>query len=273
MPYCEHCGAYLEEGQRCTCQASQAPASAPHPDHIPPQEAQPESGAGGQTTTTQTDTTPPPPHQAAPAQPSKFSAALQNVLPFLKAYWRSPAQATQSAVGQKDWLLAALLCVAQAVAAILAFVAVFLRLNQLIASLFSFLAFFGGDELQISPALSIPYGLLATVLGVGLMTIMLFVLTKLMKSGVSFLDVFIACGVNTIPITILLLLAFLVGLVSFGLGLWLLAMVLPVFAAVGLIPARLLCPSQGGGKFWGCYLVGIMLVAGITWFIFSSILF
>lgn len=273
MPYCEHCGAYLEEGQHCTCQASQNPASAPNPDHIPPQEPQPEGGSGWQTTTTQTGATPPPPHQAGPAQPSKFSATLKNALPFLKAYWHSPAQATQSAVGQKDWMLAALLCVVQAVAAILAFVTVFLRLNQLIASIFSFLAFFGGDELQISPALSIPYGLLATVLGVGLMTVMLFVLTKLMKSESSFLDAFIACGVNTIPVTILLLLAFLVGLVSFGLGLGLLVMVLPVSAATGLISARQLCPDRETGLFWTGYLVGVMLVAGVTWFLFSNLLF
>ena len=283
MPYCEHCGTYLEEGQHCTCQASQN--HSPDPDFVPVQDSQPgaEAPPQGETSQPQNHQAPGPdgqqgsapsgpPHPPGPTRDSKFAIAVKNLLPYLKAYWRSPAQATQSAVEQRDWLLAVLLCAAQALAAILACASILLHLNQLLGLLFSIPSYFGVG-VEISPALAIPYGLLATVLGAGLMMVMLFVLAKLTKSKASFLDVFIACGANTIPVTILLLLAFLLGLISLSLGLGLLVMVIPVSAATGLISVRSLSPDRENGLFWTIYLVGMMLVFLLAWMLFSSILF
>ncbi|HIT01906.1 MAG TPA: hypothetical protein IAC21_03680 [Candidatus Enterenecus merdae] len=313
MLYCKHCGAPLEEGQHCPCPAAQAERAAlggalapedpqPAPSNqdgpVPEPEAQaptPDAGQGqndgqasspdggqGQsagapqwgsaTTTTHSGPVTPPP---GAGQPSRFTLTLKNLLPFLKAYWHNPAQATRSAVGQKDWLLAALLFGAQAVAAILAVLSILLKFRQAISSLFGLMM--GGfgllGDFELSTALSIPYGLVATVLGCALMVLMIFALAKLFKSPASFQAAFIACGVNTLPVTALLLLTFLVGLVSLGMGLGLLAMVLPAFAVSGLIPARQLCPDQERGAFQAAYLIGVILVTAITYFLCVAILF
>ena len=338
MPYCVHCGAYLEEGQRCTCagalaeQESAAPAdpefipleqsagapeapdshpqqpapspapdagpqpdqqapqpepdspSAPEPDAPSPDPgpaSQPGGHTSGPTWTTQSGTTQSGPGPSAqPPRPSPVSIALKNLRPFLKAYWRSPAQATRSAVEQQDWAMALVLSVIQCLAAILAVLSVLIRLNRAIASLFGYLGSLmsyvgmgGGYSPAVSPALCIPTGLLGAALGIVLMTAMLLGLTLLMKSKTTFPTAFIACGVNTIPVTAVLLLAFLLGLFSIGLGLGLLVMVLPVFAASGLISARQLCPETDSGKFWLCYLAGVILVAAITWFLLSAVMF
>ena len=178
-------------------------------------------------------------------------------------------------MAQKDWLLAALLFGAQMIAAILATLSILFQIRRALSSLFGLMM--GGfgvlDDMELSTALSIPYGLLATVLGGALMILMLFALAKLFKSPASFQDAFIACGVNTLPVTALLLVTFLVGLVSLGLGLGLLIMVLPVFAVSGLVPARQLCPDQERGAFQAAYLIGIILVTAITYFLFVAILF
>ena len=44
-------------------------------------------------------------------------------------------------------------------------------------------------------------------------------------------------------------------------------------SASGLISARQLCPETDSGKFWLCYLVGVILVAAITWFLLSALFF
>ncbi len=298
MLYCKHCGAPLEEGQHCLCPAAQAEratlggafsqeepqpvppsqdgsapepeAQAPNPDAGQEQSAG-ESQWGSGTTTTHSGPVSPPSHGPS----SQFSHTLKNLLPFLQAYWHSPSQATRSAVAQKDWLLAALLFGAQMIAAILATLSILFQIRRALSSLFGLMM--GGfgvlDDMELSTALSIPYGLLATVLGGALMILMLFALAKLFKSPASFQDAFIACGVNTLPVTALLLVTFLVGLVSLGLGLGLLIMVLPVFAVSGLVPARQLCPDQERGAFQAAYLIGVILVTAITYFLCVAILF
>lgn len=311
MLYCKHCGSPLREGQHCLCPAAQAERSArggshapeadqpvppgqggatpgpeapgPHPGQGPSSGQAPNPGGGqgeggeapswwSQTTATHSASGTP---GSSPGQPSPATRIRTELLPFLKAYWHSPAQATRWAVERKDWLPAALLFAAQAVSAILAALSILLQFRRALASLLGMLM--GGfgflDGLELSAALSIPYGLVATVLGGALMGLMLFVLAKLFHFPVTFQAAFIACGVNTLPVTALLVLSFLLGLFSLGLGLGLLVMVLPVFAASGLVAARQLCPGQERGAFLAAYLVGVILVAACTYWLCAAILF
>ena len=245
-----------------------APSPAPQPGPASGPESSPgwqtPDPAGPDTYTFQSD------GPSAPPKPSLVTITLKNLLPFLKAYCRSPVEATRSAVSQADVPMALLLALIQCLAAVLAVAAVLFRINRLLVPILDFL---GLGRRGISPALSIPCGLLACVLGIACMMVLFLALARLMKSQATIRDIFIACGVNTIPVTAVLLLAFLLGLLSLPLGLWLLIMVLPFFAAAGLISAKALCPDLSGGKFWLSYLAGLLLVVGATWFVVSSLLF
>lgn len=232
MPYCIHCGAKLEDGQQCDCPGAQAARQS---------ESQP---------------APAPQQFQQPAAPSPVASAFQNLLPFLKSYWQNPAQATAAAVAQDDLITPGIFSAVQVLAAILAGVAL---IHQIDVSL-SALSFMFGNMLNLSLGYGVLYGLLLSVLGICLMTVMIFGLSKLMHGSAGFKAAFIACGINTIPVTILLLLTFLLGLMSLGLGFALLLLVLPVFTIPGVLVARQFCPESDSGKFWTLYIAGCILV-------------
>ena len=234
MPYCIHCGKRLEDGQQCDCPGAQAAR--------------------------QSETGPEPaPQPQRPAAPSPAASAFQNLLPFLKSYWHSPTQATASAVEKGDLIIPGVFSAVQVLAAILAGVVLIFKLNSSLSG-FSYLF---GSMFKISAGYGVLYGLLLSVLGIGLMTVMIFGLSKLMHGSASFKSAFIACGINTIPVTILLLLAFLLGLLSMSLEIILLMLLLPVFSIPGTRVARQFCPESDSGKFWLLYTAGTALIVVI----------
>lgn len=76
MPYCQHCGAKLEDGQTCTCEMAQATVNQPSQSEKP-EVQQPVS-------------------QPAPQTENQASTLFKKIKQYLSAYFANPAQATHS---------------------------------------------------------------------------------------------------------------------------------------------------------------------------------
>lgn len=253
MPFCPYCGAQLEEGQQCTCPGAQAAAN-PQPQQQPPQQApyqqpyqQPQQAPYQQPY--QQPAQPP-----RPSTPSPVGVAFKNFGPFLKAYWRDPSGATSASIAQNDVILSTILTVIQVLVAL--FTGLFLGLRM-----FGSLLRYGGGGLV---GYSVLAGFLGAVIGIFLMVLAVFVVAKICGSPASFKAAYIACSVNTIPVTLLLLLGLILGLIYPTLGIIVLMMILPVYTIPGVAVCRQLVPDTKSCKLWLSYVVAVIIVTIIT---------
>lgn len=123
-----------------------------------------------------------------------------------------------------------------------------------------------------SPLLCILYGILIAVLGVALFTVTLFVLTRIFKSGGSFLGMFIANSANGIIVTALMLVALILSFLSLSIALGLVVMACLSAVLMGGLSARAVCPGQDSGVFLLTYLGCVLVVLIISWLIVPDIL-
>lgn len=200
--------------------------------------------------------------------------AAKSLKPFFAQYWTSPVQAVRTAVAEKNLILAVTLTVIRVVVVIALLWSMVGKVAGVLRSSFGALSslssmFGSGSAMSVSgnPLGSIGFGLIIAVLGMALFTLVLFVLTRIFKSGGSILDMYIANSANGGVTTAVLLLAFLCSLFSMGLALGL--VVLACFTAVlfGGLSARAVCGDQDSGLFWLCYLVGVLVVLLVSWWL------
>lgn len=253
--FCMHCGSPLEEGQVCSCPAAQAAA---HQQYTQPQQPQAPYQQPYQ-----------PQQPQAPKAPSPVGSAFKNLLPFLKAYLRSPVRATRSAVGQNDLILAIILLCFQLIAAGLVmfsflykicstvkdFALSAMGLGGLSGGLFS-----SGPSISPSFFMSLIFGILAAAIAIVIFGLLIFAIAKIMKTNCSIKDVLIACGANSMFVTILLVVTFLLFFVSFTLGFIFFILSMLTWICLGIPTVQALGTSAESGKFWISYIV-VVLVA------------
>lgn len=253
--FCKHCGTQLEEGQLCTCPQAQAEAAQQPVQQAqpvpPPQPAQPQYA----------------PPQQAPAAPSPVGAAFKNVLPFFKAYMHSPVNATRTAIAHNDLILAVILLAIQAIAAGLMIFSLLSKVCGAIKSLaFGMLggyrnssSLFGGPNIAPSFLMSLIFGVLAAVIAIAIFAVLVFAVAKIMKSACSFKDVIIACGANSLFVTVLLLLSFIFFFLSIRVGIVIFVLAMLAWIAMGVPTAQAVSPNTELGKFWISFIIAVLI--------------
>lgn len=253
--FCQYCGTQLQDGQVCSCPQAQADAAQPQPEAVP----QP---------------------QAAVAAPSPFGAAFKNLLPLCRAYLRSPVDATRAAIDRKDLILPVILLVIQAIVAGLV---IFSFLSKVCATIenivllamgfiggYSSGLFSSGPSVSASFIMCLIFGILAAIIAIVVFAALIFGTAKIMKSDCSFQDVLIACGVNSLFVTVLLLLSFILFFVSVMLGIILFMLAMLTWVIMGVLTAQAVTPGTEQGRFWMLYIVAVLVALLIGGWISSK---
>lgn len=274
--FCKYCGTALEDGQICSCPQAQAEAAQMQQSATPPQQPvgyqQPGPAAPPQQPAAPQYAPNVPPAQ--PKAPSPIAIAFQNLLPYLKAYVASPANATTTALRQKDIFLPVILLAIQAIVSGLVMFSAIAKvcgmLNSLIAPLASLSSLFSAPSSGISAAVAAPsinasffmcliFGFLTSVVCAAIFVVLAFVVAKLCGSDCTVLDMLIICGSNAPFVIVLMLLSFLLFFLSIplGMGLFLFAMVAWIVLSSACIQA--VTPNTATGKFWIFTIVAAFL--------------
>lgn len=253
--FCKYCGTQLEEDQVCSCpQAQFEAAQTQQQDSSVQQAAAPQPQAA-------------PQQQAAPAAPSPIGIAFKNLIPFCKAYLRSPVEATRAAISQKDVILPIILLLIQAIAAGLVIFSLLNKVCRSIQSLIfaamglsSFSSLFGGGPtISASFIMCLIYGILASVIAAAIFVVVIFAAAKLMKSTCTIQDVLIACGANSLFVTVLLLLSFILFFLSIKIGIVLFVLAMLTWVIMGVLTTQAVAPGAEQGKFWILYIVAVLV--------------
>ena len=200
--------------------------------------------------------------------------AAKSLKPFFAQYWDSPVQAVRTAVAEKNLTVAVTMSVIRVVVVIaLLWNMVGQVAGMLRSSLggFSSLGNLLGTELVLTvrgnPLGSILFGLIIGVVGMALFTLMLFALSRIFKSDSSLLDVYIANSVNGGVTTVVLLVAYVCAFFSLNLALGLVVLACLTAVVLGTLSAQAVCGEQSSGRFWLCYLLGMLLVLALNWWV------
>lgn len=255
--FCKYCGTPLAEGQVCTCPQAQADASGAQSQFTQP----PQQQYGQQQYNQQPQ---------APKGPSPVGSAFHNLGPYLKTYFRSPVEATRSAMAQRDLVLPIVLLVIQMIVAGLT---IFSVLNKFVGIMSAPMRYYGSTAKVTAPFLgSLLAGILAAALAMIVYILLMFAVAKIMGSSCSFQDVLIASGANSLFVTAAFLLSFLVFFVSMQFGFILLLFTLVVWMGMSVPTVQAVVPNSNSGKFWICYVVSMLISLIITYFILSKCL-
>ena len=282
--FCKYCGSPLEEGQVCSCPQAQAAAQQSAPEQGAPQQSAPEQGAPQQGyVPPQQGNAPPqqgyvPPQQqgyqqpyaqAAPAAPSPVGLAFKNLLPFIKAYFRSPIQAAQAALGQRDMVLSLILLIIQAIVGGLVMFSFMAKLCgladdviQMVSGVGSMLGGYSGFDMPSVSAsflFCLIFGLLSAAIAIVVFILLVFAVAKIMKSACTLKDVVIACGAHSIFVTVLLLADFILMFLSIRLGLAVFLFAMVAWIVMGVPTGQAVSPNSEQGKLWMLYIVAVLV--------------
>ena len=200
--------------------------------------------------------------------------AAKSLKPFFAQYWASPVQAIRTAVAEKNLTVAITLSVIRVVVVIALLWNVVGQVAGSIRGTVGALSGLGNlmgssavMTVRGNPLGSILFGLIIAVVGMALFTLVLFVLTRILKSGGSILDMYIANSANGGVTTVVLFLAFVCAFFSLNMAVGL--VVLACFTAVvcGSLSAQAVCGDQSSGMFWLCYLGGMLVILAVSWWI------
>ncbi len=200
--------------------------------------------------------------------------AAKSLKPFFAQYWASPVQAIRTAVAEKNLTVAITLSVIRVVVVIALLWNVVGQVAGSIRSTIGPLSSLGNlmgsssvMTVRGNPLGSILFGLIIAVVGMALFTLVLFALTRILKSGGSILDMYIANSANGGVTTVVLFLAFVCAFFSLNVAVGL--VVLACFTAVvcGSLSAQAVCGDQSSGMFWLCYLGGMLVILAVSWWI------
>lgn len=251
--FCKYCGTPLAEGQVCTCPQAQADAAGAQPQFTQQQYTQPPQQQYTQQQYTQ------PPQQ--PKGPSPVGSAFHNLVPFLKAYMRSPADAVRSALTQRDMFLPIILLVIQMLAVGLTIFGVLNKICSIPRAQMG-----GMGSVSVSILWCLIAGILTAAIAMIIYILLMFAVAKIMGAACSFQDVLIASGANSLYVTAGFLLSFLLFFVSLKVGFFLLLLVLVVWLGISFVTVQAVIPNHTSGKFWLCYLVALLISLSVTSF-------
>lgn len=248
MAFCQFCGKELEEGKQCTCEQAQAAAqkektASPDLSNLLSQEKMTEAQ-------------------------QKMKKAASGLVSYLKAYIAAPAKAVREMTESGDLMTSVILTVIQALSVGLVIFGVLAKICGMAT------AAVGAAPILIRVSApffgSLLYGILMTVIGMALFTLVLFVLDKVQKGGQKPVRLWQASANNSVPTTALFLLAFLVSCVSIPLALGVVVLAILSWIVMGVMTAQLTAPDGESILFWGIYFVGVALIVFIGYQLFPG---
>lgn len=253
MPYCQHCGKKLEDGEICTCETAQAAANqAPQPEQPPIQQDQAQ----------QTEA------QAAPRTESQVSVIFKKLKLYLSSYISNPAQAIRSAMEDKnDFTLPVVLTAIRLLAMGLALYGLLRKIcDNAFTAITTAAVRYGSASNLLTASLTaslfqcLIWGILISVIMMFLIILFMFIIVKIRHGEVTFMDIFRANALNGVLPSALLLLAFLFSFGSATACIVLTALSVLAGIICGVLTLHLVCPDSSSGAVWLMYFVGIALV-------------
>lgn len=256
MPYCQHCGAKLEDGQTCTCEMAQAAASKQLHQPEQPQQI--------------TSPTAPPAENPASIVFKKFKR-------YMGSYVSNPEQAVRSVMAEEyDFTLPIVLTAIRLLAMGLA---IYGLLSKICKVMFTFMTTSilryssSADILTASLTASLPkclfFGALIAVIGMFLFLAMLYALVKIQHGEATFSDIFKASAANGVPTSALLLLSFLLSFISPVPSILFIALAMLSWIISGVRTAQIVSPNNSTGTFCLLYFVGAVLIIVIGYYVIS----
>ncbi len=253
MPYCQHCGAKLEDGQTCTCEMAQAAASQQSPQPEQPQQIGPPT---------------------APSVESPVSVVFKKFKQYIVSYVANPGQAVRSVMDEEyDFTLPIVLSVVRLLAMGLA---IYGLLNKICKVVFTFMTTSilrysnSAEVLTASLTASLPkclfFGALIALIGMLLFLAMLYALVKIQHGEATFSDIFKASAANGVPTSALLLLSFLFSFVSPVPSILFISLAMLSWIISGVRTAQIVSPNNSTGTFCLLYFVGVVLIIAIGYY-------
>lgn len=259
MPYCQHCGTKLEDGQICTCEMAQSAASQqPQPAQAPLQQ---------------------PAAPATPPAESQVSIIFRKFKLYLSSYISNPTQAVRSVMAEEyDFTIPIVLTVIRLLAMGLAIYGYLNKVCKEILTLITTTILRYGSTADILTAkltASLPkslfFGALIAAIGMLLFAAMLYALVKIQHGEATFGDIFKASAANGVPTSALLLLAFLCSFFSVTPCVVFIALAMLSWIISGVRTARLVAPNSDSGSFGMMYFVGVVLIIVVGYWVIPTI--
>lgn len=270
--FCSYCGSRIESSA-----APQQPYAAPQqPTYTPPQQPyggqpgyQQQPGYGQQ-------------GYAGPQQPPRTSAAAaaarsaaKGLVPFLKNYMAAPEAAVKTLLAQRDMATPLILLGIQAIVVGLMIFSVLSKVCSTLKDIiFAGMGLSGLSGLSASvpkfgPSfiMSLIWGIVAAAVAIAVFVLIVFAVSKIMGSNSSFQDALIVCGGHSLYVTALLLLSFILFFLSIQLGLIFFVGALLGWVAMGVLSARAITQDTNPGKFWMCYIAGVLVTLLVSGFV------
>jgi len=237
--FCKYCGAALEDGQVCTCEASQAAAN-------PAPEAAPEAAAA-----------------ASAAAPSGFAQLMTSLKDDFLGYLRAPDATVSNALpgGIKN---AAIFAGAN-------FLVLFFYFWKMLGGILVNMKAPDNVGYPILPLLVT--ALVVTALCIGLSATALFAVSKLTKKELPFPNAIIIASYHSILPTLLLLVGILLGLISLDAQVLVVPVILIIWATFGVKDAKEhagLNPTIAG-KNLAIEVVAAAVVIAVTYLVTSAL--
>ena len=214
MKFCQICGRPLQDGEVCNCQAQQAPQQPVQQQYqqpVQPQYQQP----------VQQPYAAQPQYQqpAQPKQDGKFVKALKNIPVAFKSYFKNSEKVIETAKAKKDFLLPLLYIAILFLINLILGICFFARMsgNGYYAGLGVLQGVFGGFFFKFNFGLVLLAALIITVVECVLYTGARFlaqVIFAKKPAGQAILDSFIEFGFHSIPLSCLVLVGALLGLIT-----------------------------------------------------------
>lgn len=254
MPYCQHCGAKLEDGQTCTCEMSQTAANQqPHQPEQPQQIAPP----------------------TAPPAESPVSVVFKKFKWYIASYVANPEQTVRSVVAEEyDFTLPIVLSVVRLLAMGLAIYGLLSKICKVVFTFMttSILRYSSSAEiLTASLTASLPkclfFGALIALIGMLLFLAMLYALVKIQHGDATFSEIFKASAANGIPTSALLLLSFLLSFISPVPSILFIALAMLSWIISGVRTAQIVSSNNSTGAFCLLYFVGVVLIIVIGYYV------
>ena len=222
---------------------------------------------------------------AGPQQPPRTSAAAaaarsaaKGLVPFLKGYMNAPVAAVKNLLAQRDMATALILLGIQAIVVGLM---IFSFLSKVCSALkdlvFAGMGLSGLSSLGVSvpkfgPSfiMSLIWGIVAAVVAIVVFAAIVFAISKIMGSNSTFQDALIACGGHSLFVSGLLAISFILFFLSIQLGLIFFVGALLAWVAMGVLSTQAITQNTNPGKFWICYIAGVLVALLLSGFVASK---
>ena len=260
--YCIYCGRSLEENETCNCTLKQSTTFNQQSNFNQQQNnfEQHQDGFTQQQTAY---------HQPAPKHPPKLLIAIKNVIPFLKAYFKSPISAMKAAIQNTDFplvlIFAALYCISIGTFAITCIHHAYTFVNSILQQMNLLGISLGGVRIHSLPVFLLFFTSGLIILG---FTVLLFLLsTKFVHSDLKSSQIIVAGLTTFIYPTICIILAIIVSYIYFPLALCFMALNYLFHTIMLFITLKAILNGHDNSTFTCSIVLAIFITQLVTGFV------